>query len=132
MTLMVPVQPEEAEAIFAGRLTYIFRSTKPQNREGNDRLLLYIPCPAKSIVGEVRIISTLSRYPDAEIIWHAVKDKVDITEEEFYRFSGLARRSGPVTKRVIAIKIGYPTRYDEPKPVEYSGGPWGRYTEGIA
>lgn len=102
--LLLSINPEYVEKIFAGIKKYEFR--KSQCRRPIDGIVIYCTSPVMKVVGEVAVKKIF--VDDPSRMWQMVKEVAGVTQD-FYNqyYSG--------RKNAVAYQLGDAERYDTPK-----------------
>ena len=77
-TILLSVNPEYVDKIFAGSKKYEFRK-RLANRDV-DKIIIYSTMPVMKVVGEVQVIKTISASPTA--LWEYTKKFAGISREK--------------------------------------------------
>lgn len=102
--LLLSINPEYVEKIFAGIKKYEFR--KSRCKRSIDGIIIYCTAPVMQVVGEVSVTNILIDEP--EKMWHVVSNAAGITKE-FYDNYYNGR------KNAVAYRLGTVKRYTIPK-----------------
>lgn len=103
-SILLSINPEYVERIFAGSKKYEFRK-RLANRTV-DKILIYSTTPIMKVVGEVQIVKTISASPTA--LWECTKKFAGISRDKYRKyFKGC--------KVAYAYQLGRVIRYDPPK-----------------
>ena len=102
--LLLSINPEYVEKIFAGIKKYEFR--KSQCKRPIDGIIIYCTSPVMKVVGEASVVGIIVEEPG--IMWKEVKELAGVTKE-FYDsyFSG--------RKNAVAYQLGEIKRFCKPK-----------------
>lgn len=102
--ILLSINPEYVERIFAGSKKYEFR--KRLANKTVDKILMYSTAPIMKVVGEVQIVETISASPTA--LWECTKKFAGISRDKYRKyFKGC--------KVAYAYRLGQVIRYDPPK-----------------
>lgn len=103
-SILLSINPEYVERILAGSKKYEFR--KRLANRSIDKILIYSTAPIMKVVGEVKVIETLSASPTA--LWESTKKFAGISRDKYRKyFKGC--------KVAYAYELGQVVRYDPPK-----------------
>lgn len=103
-SILLSINPEYVERIFAGSKKYEFR--KRLANKAVVKILMYSTAPTKKVVGEVQIVETISASPTA--LWERTKKFSGISRDKYRKyFKGC--------KVAYAYRLGQVIRYDPPK-----------------
>lgn len=106
-TILLSINPEYVEKIFAGTKKYEFR--KRLASRAIDKILIYSTAPIMKVVGEVQIVETISSSPTA--LWERTKKFAGISREKYRKyFKGC--------KVAYAFQLGQVIKYDPPKELQ--------------
>lgn len=106
-TILLSINPEYVEKIFAGTKKYEFRKRLPSR--AIDKILIYSTAPIMKVVGEVQIVETISSSPTA--LWERTKKFAGISREKYRKyFKGC--------KVAYAFQLGQVIKYDPPKELQ--------------
>lgn len=106
-TILLAINPEYVEKIFAGTKKYEFR--KRLASRAIDKILIYSTAPIMKVVGEVQIVETISSSPTA--LWERTKKFAGISREKYRKyFKGC--------KVAYAFQLGQVIKYDPPKELQ--------------
>ena len=106
-TILLAINPEYVEKIFAGTKKYEFR--KRLASRAIDKILIYSTAPIMKVVGEVQIVETISSSPTA--LWERTKKFVGISRDKYRKyFKGC--------KVAYAYQLGQVIKYDPPKELQ--------------
>jgi predicted transcriptional regulator len=106
-TILLSINPEYVEKIFAGTKKYEFRKRLPS--KAIDKILIYSTAPIMKVVGEVQIVETISSSPTA--LWKRTKKFAGISREKYRKyFKGC--------KVAYAFQLGQVIKYDPPKELQ--------------
>lgn len=106
-TILLAINPEYVEKIFAGTKKYEFRKRLPSR--AIDKILIYSTAPIMKVVGEVQIVETISSSPTA--LWERTKKFAGISREKYRKyFKGC--------KVAYAFQLGQVIKYDPPKELQ--------------
>lgn len=83
-SILISIKPEYVEKIFDGSKKYEYR-TRLAN-ENINKMIIYCTAPVKAVVGEVKVVGTISGSP--EWLWEHTKDHAGITKEKFFDYFG--------------------------------------------
>ena len=109
-TILLSINPEFVEKIFDGTKKYEFR--KRLADKSVNRILIYATIPIKQVVGEIRVLDTLSASPTA--LWEITKKKAGISRKRFREyFKGC--------KIAYAYCLGDVVKYEFPKSLDDFG-----------
>ena len=108
--LLLSINPEFVEKIFAGVKKYEFR--KSQCKRPIDGIVIYCTSPVMKVVGEVSVVGILVEEPS--VMWTEVKELAGVTKE-FYDsyFSG--------RKNAVAYQLGKIKRFYKPRELDDYG-----------
>lgn len=103
-TILLSINPEFVEGILNETKKFEFR--KRLAKKSVSRILIYETFPTKKVVGEVKVLDTVSASPSA--LWEMTKGKAGISRKKFRDyFRGC--------KTAYAYCLGNVTLYDSPK-----------------
>lgn len=103
-SILLSINPEYVERIFAGSKKYEFRK-RLANRTV-DKILMYSTAPIMKVVGEVQIVETIAASPTT--LWECTKKFAGISRDKYRKyFKGC--------KVAYAYQLGQVIRYDPPK-----------------
>lgn len=103
-SILLSINPEYVEKIFAGSKKYEFRKRLANKAVG--KILMYSTAPIMKVVGEVQIVETISDSPTA--LWECTKKFAGISRDKYRKyFKGC--------KVAYAYRLGQVIRYDPPK-----------------
>ena len=103
-SILLSINPEYVERIFAGSKKYEFRKRLANKTVG--KILMYSTAPIMKVVGEVQIVETISASPTA--LWECTKKFAGISRDKYRKyFKGC--------KVAYAYRLGQVIRYDPPK-----------------
>jgi predicted transcriptional regulator len=106
-TILLAINPEYVEKIFAGTKKYEFR--KRLASRAIDKILIYSTAPIMKVVGEVQIVETISSSPTA--LWERTKKFAGISRDKYRKyFKGC--------KVAYAYQLGQVIKYDPPKELQ--------------
>lgn len=106
-TILLAINPEYVEKIFAGTKKYEFR--KRLASRAIDKILIYSTAPIMKVVGEVQIVETISSSPTA--LWERTKKFAGISRDKYRKyFKGC--------KVAYAFQLGQVIKYDPPKELQ--------------
>lgn len=106
-TILLSINPEYVEKIFAGTKKYEFR--KRLASRAIDKILIYSTAPIMKVVGEVQIVETISSSPTA--LWERTKKFAGISRDKYRKyFKGC--------KVAYAYQLGQVIKYDPPKELQ--------------
>ena len=97
-SILLSINPEYVERIFAGSKKYEFRKRLPNRTV--DKILMYSTAPIMKVVGEAEVVKTISSSPSA--LWEYTK-----------KFAGISRDK--YRKVANAYQLGKIIQYDPPK-----------------
>ena len=80
--ILLSINPEYVERIFAGSKKYEFRK-RLANRTVN-KILIYSTAPIMKVVGEVQVIKTISASPTA--LWECTKKFAGISRDKYRKY----------------------------------------------
>lgn len=108
--ILLSINPEYVERIFAGSKKYEFR--KRLANRSVDKILIYSTAPIMKVVGEVQVIKTISSSPTA--LWECTKKFAGISRDKYRKyFKGC--------KVAYAYQLGKVIQYDTPKDLSEIG-----------
>ncbi len=103
-SILLSINPEYVERIFAGSKKYEFRKRLANKTVG--KILMYSTSPTMKVVGEVQVVETISASPTA--LWECTKKFAGISRDKYRKyFKGC--------KVAYAYRLGQVIRYDPPK-----------------
>ena len=103
-SILLSINPEYVERIFAGSKKYEFRK-RLANRTV-DKILMYSTAPIMKVVGEAEVVKTISSSPTA--LWEYTKKFAGISRDKYRKyFKGC--------KVAYAYQLGKVIQYDSPK-----------------
>ncbi len=103
-SILLSINPEYVERIFAGSKKYEFRKRLANKTVG--KILMYSTAPIMKVVGEIQVIETISASPTA--LWECTKKFAGISRDKYRKyFKGC--------KVAYAYRLGQVIRYDSPK-----------------
>ena len=108
--LLLSINPEYVEKIFAGVKKYEFR--KSQCKRPIDGIIIYCTSPVMKVVGEVSVKRVLVN--DPKEMWQEVKDAAGVTREFFDGYYH-------GRKNAVAFQLGDTELYAFPKELEEFG-----------
>ena len=108
--LLLSINPEYVEKIFAGVKEYEFR--KSRCKRPIDGIIFYCTSPVKRVVGEASVKRVL--VDDPSRMWQKVKNTAGITHDFYDQY--YSGRKNAVAYQLVDIK-----RYDVPKQLEEFG-----------
>lgn len=103
-SILLSINPEYVERIFAGSKKYEFRKRLANKAVG--KILIYSTAPMMKIVGEAQIVETISDSPTA--LWERTKKFAGISRDNY-------RKYFKDCKVAHAYRLGQVIRYDPPK-----------------
>jgi len=106
-SILLSINPEYVERIFAGSKKYEFRKRLPNKTVG--KILMYSTAPIMKVVGEVQIVETISGSPTA--LWEHSKKFAGISRDKY-------RKYFKDCKVAYAYQLGQVIRYDPPKELQ--------------
>lgn len=109
-TILISIKPEYVEKIFDGTKKYEYR--RRLANKAVDKMIIYCTAPVKAVVGEVKVVGTISDLPGK--LWEQTKDFAGISKEKYFKyFSGKEKANCYVLDDCV--------KYDQPKKLEDFG-----------
>lgn len=109
-TIILSIKPEYSSRIFNGTKKYEFR--KHLAKKDISKIIVYSSSPEKRIIGEVKVIGTLSLKPS--MLWEIVKNDAGISREKYREYFRNC-------KNAYAYVLGEFVKYDIPKTLSEFG-----------
>ena len=109
-TIMLSIKPKYVDQIFSGRKKYEFR--RRLAGASIDTILIYETSPISKVVGEAKVIRTIS-LPKREL-WSITKMESGLTKEEYEQYYS-------ESEMAYAYELGEVVIYDRPRPLSDFG-----------
>ena len=78
-TILLSIKPEYSKNIFNGTKKYEFR--KKLAKKSIDKIIVYSSSPEKQVIGEVKVLGTLSLNPS--LLWETTKKEAGISRIKY-------------------------------------------------
>ena len=109
-TILLSIKPEYSKNIFNGTKIYEFR--KKLAKKSIDKIIVYSSSPEKQVIGEVKVLGTLSLNPS--LLWETTKKEAGISRIKYGEYFKNCEKA-------YAYILGDYIEYNEPKALTEFG-----------
>lgn len=108
-TILISIKPEYVEKIFDGTKKYEYRRCLAN--KAVDKMIIYCTAPVKAVVGEVKVVGTISDLPGK--LWLQTKEHAGISKKKYFDYFG--------GKNANCYVLGDCIKYNQPRKLEDFG-----------